>query len=305
MSARVRIRRAVSAVALAIAWLAMPSVRAEVGVSAPGGSISPAPSLYMYGIIDDPDPVPGAWRVLTAPSPGRIVLNPLGEANGDGMPSSLVDPGTGLILVAWAQNSPSGFDIVLSRFANGEWTTPQVVIGNSSVSEKDPSLVLAPDGLIHVFYWVDGATPQVMETHATTDLSSWSTPVLISDPSKPSCRPAGAVVNGVLRVAYEVHDFGYQNAPRQVVVARQDGSGFVPEIVALTNNLGDVWPRVHGQSGTIWVDWVDTEANGSGEIAWTRIDSQGHWEPLHYEPFATPGQLEYFVRGAVKLKALQ
>jgi hypothetical protein len=305
MSARVRVRRAVLAAAIAIAWLPMPATRAEVGVSVPGGSSSLAVSLYVYGIIDDPDPVPSAWHVLTPPTPGRLVLNPLGDANGDGAPSSVVDPASGLLLVAWAKNTPTGFDIVISRFADGVWSSPQVVVGNPSASEKDPSLVLGPDGFIHVFYWVDGATAQVFETHAPSDLSSWSTPVLISDSAKPSCRPAGGVIDGVLRVAYEVHDFGYQNSPRQVVLARQDGSGFVPEVVALTNNLGDVWPQVHSQSGKVWVDWIDAENNGSGEIAWTRVDAQGHWDPLHYEPFASPGEREFLVHAAVKLKALR
>jgi hypothetical protein len=156
-----------------------------------------------------------------------------------------------------------------------------------------------------LFYWVDTPTPEVLYTHAPADLSNWSSPVLVSQANQPACRPAGAFYGGVLRVAYEVHDFGFGNSPRQIVIARQDGAAFTPEIVALTNNLGAVRPEIHSQSGKVWIDWVDAETSGSGEVAWTCIDSQGQWQPLQYEPFANVEQRDYLVRGAVRMKALR
>jgi hypothetical protein len=107
-------------------------------------------------------------------------------------------------------------------------------------------------------------------------------------------------------VAYEVHAFGSGNAPRQVVLARFEGGAFTPEIVAMTNNLGEVRPQVHSHAGHLWIDWVDTETTGNaGEIAWTRLNAQGQWEPIHYEPFADREERDYRVRGGVRMQAIQ
>jgi hypothetical protein len=302
----------VSRVLLPLACTAVLSVaaggaaRCEIGAVLDSTTIGGKPRIIEAGVIgDDPVPVGTIWHVYRQSSAGYLVLNPEGEANGDGAPSILTSPSDDLVLAAWARNSASGYDVVISRFANGAWTAPEVVVGDPLVNELDPTLVLAPDGTVHLFYWVDGATPQVYHMQAPHDLSSWSAPVAVSDPSQPSCRPAAAYVNGVLRVAYEVHDFGFNNSPREVVLARQEGSGFTPDIVAMTNNLDKLSPQVHTQDGKTWVDWVDAENGGSGEVAWTRLDGQGHWGPLHYEPFANPTELEFMVRGAVRLKALQ
>jgi hypothetical protein len=233
------------------------------------------------------------------------VLNPQGEANGDGLPTLLSNPATGLIAAAWARNSASGFDVVVSQLTGGSWSAPQVVVGSSS-DELDPNLVLDPDGSVHLFYWVEGPTRQVFEITAPADLSSWSSPVLVSQPTESACRPAGAFYNGVLHVAYEVHNFGNGNSPRQVVLARFESGTFTPEVIAMTNNLGDVYPQVHSLAGRLWVDWVDDEAeDGSGEIAWTRMNAQGQWDAIRYDTFANYEQREFQVRSGVRIEVVQ
>jgi hypothetical protein len=90
------------------------------------------------------------------------------------------------------------------------------------------------------------------------------------------------------------------------VLARLEEDGFTPEIVAMTNNLGEVRPQVHSHAGHLWVDWVDAETTGSsGEIAWTRLNAQGQWEPIRYEPFANREQRDYRTRGGVRMQAIQ
>jgi hypothetical protein len=261
--------------------------------------------VYRLGITEDPTPITTIWRKVTPNDAVHVTLNPEGEANGDGAPSVVSDAGSGLVAAAWSRHAQSGFDVVVSRFVNDAWTVPQVVVA-SSAGELDPQLVLAPDGSVHLFYWVDGATPQVFHTVAPSDLSSWSAPVLVSQPGVASCRPAGAFHNGVLRVAYEVHNFGSGNTPRQVVLARLDNGAFVPEVVAMTNNLGEVRPQVHSHAGKLWVDWVDHETTGgSGELAWTRLNEQGQWQAVQFEPFVNREQRDYLVRGGAKLKAIE
>ncbi len=299
------LRACLQGLALTMGLLAPTMVRSEIGVVTRDSLVSQPVAYILDAITEDPTPINPIWKKLTPIDGNQATLNASGEANGDGMPSILVDPNTGLILAAWARNSASGFDIVISRFESGAWTEAQVVAG-STANELDPELVLDPAGSVHMFYWVDGATPQVFQIVAPSDLSSWSSPGLVSQPGQNACRPAGVFYNGILRVAYEVHAFGSGNSPRQVVLARVENGGFIPEIVAMTNNLGEVRPQVHSHAGHLWVDWVDTETTGnSGELAWTRINAQGQWEPTRYEPFANREERDYRVRGGVRLQAIQ
>ena len=293
-----------SCLSIAIGLLVPGTVRAEVGVfTQPGPSADPV--VYVLDMTEDPSPINSIWRKLALPDTVHVELNPQGETNGDGMPSIVKDAGTGLVAAAWSRNSANGFDVVVSRFVGGSWTGPQVVSG-SSASELNPNLVLDPDGSVHMFYWVDGTTPQVFHTVATPDLSSWSSAVPVSPPGQSACRPAGAFFNGVLYVAYELHNFGSGNSPKQVVLARFENGGYTPEVVAMTNNLGDVWPQVHSHAGRLWVDWIDHElTDGSGEIAWTRRNAQGQWETIHYDSFANYEAREYLVRGGVRIEVIQ
>lgn len=294
-----------------VAWFAAlvsPTTHSEVGViapPAPAGSVLSGP--YVMGtIVDDGDPVPGAWHRLTS-DPAHSVLNPEGEANGDGEPSFVLDPVSGFPFITWARSTPQGFDVVGSAFVNGAWTTPQVLAG-SPADELDPSAFLDDAGNVHVVYWVDdGPTKAVYHVQAPPDLSVWSVPARVSAPGEAACRPAGAVYGGVVRVTYEVHTLGFGSTPRNVVLAKQDGTGFVPEIIAVTNNTSDVRPQVHTQSGRVWVEWIDSHGASDleGEMAWTRLDAQGQWEPKRYESFSTRAERDLLLRATIRLKALQ
>jgi hypothetical protein len=297
--------RVVSIFVLTAGILAPGLLRAEVGVAIPTGSTAPVVPYILNDISEDPTPVSQVWRKFGSIDLLRPVLNANGDDNGDGPPSLVSDAGSGLVVAAWARNSANGFDVVVSRFANGAWTAPAVVVG-STENEFDPMLVLDPNGSIHMFYWVDSATPKVFHVVAPADLSSWSAPQQVSQFGPPACRPAGAFHDGVLRVAYEVHNLGTGHAPRQVVLARLDNGVFTPEVIADTNNLGSIFPQVHSQSGHFWVDWVDAEdGTGGGELAWVRLNAQGQWEAIRYEPFANDEQRENLVRGGARMKAIE
>ncbi len=295
-------------VAVSIFLAAVASPRAEIGIGGSTGTGSNELNtnwLVLGDTTEDPSPIPPTfWRKYYPNSAGRYALNEGGEANGDGAPSLIADPSRGVVIAAWAMNSPSGFDVVVSRFTGGAWTAPQVVAGTPA-NELDPQLVLADDGVVHLVYWSDdGATRRVLHTQSP-DLVAWSAPDAVSGSGEYACRPAAVMHLGTLRVAYEVHNFGFGGTPRQVVLARRDVDGFVPEVVAVTSNSGDVVPQVHSHAGRIWVDWIDGQnpATGAGEVAWTRLDPQGGWETIRYEPFTGYEQREYFVRGTVRGKA--
>jgi len=279
------------------------AVQAEVGASIPGGgSGSGLNNLYILShITEDPHPILDSWQRFNPDSPTRVVLNPDGTVNGDGEPSILMTLTPRIPLVAWARNSAQGYDVVLSRFQNGAWSTPEVLAGTLE-DEMDPSLVLDPDtGEVHLFYWIDGATPKVMHRQTDPTLTSWSAEVQVSAASIASCRPAGAYHDGVLHVVYELHDYGYNQTPRQVVLAQWDGAAWIPEVVAISTIDDRLEPRVHSHNGTLWIGWIDA----AGDAAWTRRSPSSGWEPLQYEPFYGLEEREFHVRGAIRAQAIQ
>ncbi len=271
-------------------------LRAEVGVVADPSSPGLAGAVLVTQIVDGPDITP--WVQLSS-SPAAVPLNVQGEANGDGPPTILGTP-PGLCMVAWARSSPGGYDVVFSRYANRTWSPPQA-LASTSMDELDPFLVQGPDGTVHLFYWEAGTIPRVLHRQAPPDLSSWSAPVQVSPAGVAACRPAAAFHAGVLNVAYEIHDYGYGQVPRQVVLAHEEEGTFVQEVVAITYNVGPASPQVHTRSGKVWVDWID----GAGQMAWTRKESQGGWTPIQLESFGSILERDFFVRGTIRCLATQ
>ncbi len=284
--------------------LASPSLWAEVGAVIPDAGSDPtiADINILLHIIDSPDPVTGnIWVRYNADSSTRFILNDAGYLNNDGRPAILAAGSPRRQLAAWSRNSAQGYDVVLSRFEAGGWTTPEPLADDPNLDEMDPALVMDPaTGNVHLFYWENGATPRVMHRWTDPSLSSWSVPEQVSAAGEAACRPGAAFHNGILRVAYELHDYGYGQTPRQVVVARQDGSSWTPEVVAISQQPGELRPELHSHNGVLWIDWIDSDF----DAAWTRMDAQGVWEPIQYEPYADLEEREFHVRGAIRSKAI-
>jgi len=277
--------------------------RAEVGVIYdPDLLPRPRGPYELRSIIEDGDPVGIVWRVHTVDFDTKIVLNPDGETNGDGDPSLAFNLMGDVPMVAWARNSPGGYDVVLSRFADGAWTEPVILAEDATLAEPaDPVLVIDPsDGSVHLLYWTDDSWPRVMERHAPADLSSWSDPVQVSQPGELAVRPSGAFDGGLLHVVYEAHTGQLGGTPRQIVLAVEDGVGFATEVIATTNHDDPNRPQVHGCGDVLWVDWIDAD----GEMTWTRRQQPGPWEPIEVEAFSTTEDRDFHVRGAIEGQAL-
>ena len=278
-------------------------IRAEVGVALDASAVR---GPYLHAIVDDPTPFGAAWTKFSA-SPSRVVLNPQGAANGDGNPDFVFNPVSNLPIVAWARNNAGNYDVVVSAFSAGAWSSPQVVAGSSD-NELDPRLVVDATGAVHLFYWVDtGTTQRVYYRHAPSDLASWSVAVSVSALGEAACRPGAAIYNGVLRVAYEVHPGGYGTIPRQVVVAAYEDGTFISEIVATSNNAWELWPAARSHAGRLWVEWIDSTGASEcpGEFGWIRWDSNVlQWGPKQIDPFATREERDFKVRPGIRLEAV-
>jgi hypothetical protein len=281
--------------------LAAGTARAEVGVVHDGSS-TPAGPYEIQAIIEDGDPVGAAWRPYSTSGGGRFILNAEGEANEDGRPSSLFSIVSGLPMVAWARNSAGGYDVVISHFAAGAWSQPTVLAEDATVSEAaDPHIAVNPaDGSVYVLYWTNDASPTVMYRKAPADLSSWSTPVQVSNPGDVAVRPTGVFHQGVLHVAYENHTSQLGGTPRQIVHAWEDDSSFISEVISVTGHEGSNRPEVHSSGAVIWIDWLDSE----GEMTWTRKEGSGGWDPVEIEPFTTTEERDFHVRETIETHAL-
>jgi hypothetical protein len=282
-------------VAVALLFIVSLPSHAEVGVS----DIEFA-GPYVLAIIDDPDPTSIKWRRYTPPGEsGRIVLNELGEANGDGAPSVLFNTVTRTPIVAWARNSPTGFDVVLSRFTGGAWSQPLVLAGTSA-DELDPFLALdETTGAVHLVYWVSDASPKIIHRQAPADLSTWTAPQVVSGPAEIAARPGAAIVDGVLRVIYESHNGTLGGMPKLIVLASDTGSGFSFESLGSSLHAAPNRPQIHSRPGRIWVDWID----GVDAMAWTRELIDGGWDPIDAEPYTGTEERDYFVRGRIRARA--
>jgi hypothetical protein len=206
-----------------------------------------------------------------------------------------------MVMVAWARNSAEGYDVVISTFDEDAWSDVDVLAGDNTVDELDPHLSIDPaDGTVHLYYWIDEATPRVMHRQAPADLSSWSDPEQVSQTGQASCRPYGVVQDGVRYVAYELHDYGYANTPRQVVLASDEGQGYQEEVVAITHQEDQVRPQVHAVSGSLWVDWIDSD----NEMAFSVKDSGSGWSPLQYETFDSAEDRDFHARNRIRMQVI-
>lgn len=286
-------RVTVPALAAAALLFGLRATRAEVAV----GGVGSSGSLRLYimmSLVDDPEPVGIAWSRVGPDGSSRVVLNDGGYANGDGNPSLLQAP-EAPPLVAWSRNSPQGYDVVISRFEDDAWTEPEVLAGEPE-DELDPQLLRDPsDGSVHVVYWVDEAIPRVMHREAPADLSAWSVPIQVSEASEPSCRPSGAFHDGLLRVAYEIHDYGMDSTPRQIVLATWDGTAFARQMLSITWHPGPNRPEVHTTPGRMWVDWIDAD----DRMAWIRLLSSG-WGTVQIEDFDDAEDRDFSVRRTIR-----
>jgi hypothetical protein len=281
---------------LAASWLAGSALRAEVG-AAGTDTIS---SYVVKGIVDDTEPQGSVWKRYNADGPSRAVLNEDGLSRGDGEPS-LLTTAAGVPLVAWARNSASGFDIVVSRFVGGAWSVP-LAVASSPAAELDPFLALDPaNGSVQLLYWIHDGAPRVMRVKAPADLSSWTVPEQVSGPGEIACRPAGVFHQGAFHAIYEVHDMGYGAAPRRIVIATEGPVGFTGQTFSQSWHAPFNWPQLHSGGGRLWVEWID----GPSEMIWTHQLAPGGWSPVQSEPFGTTESRDFQVRGTIRHLVLQ
>jgi hypothetical protein len=276
---------------------ALPSI-AEVGVRLSGSpGDEQVGSIYIVvGITDGSDPFSLSWSRYSGSNENIVVLNEQGYTNGDGRPSMAFQLSTQTPIVVWSRNSPTGFDVVMSRFENQTWTEPIVLAGGPD-DALDPVVSIDPtDGAMHLLYWVAGQTAQVMHRQAAADLTVWSDPIVVSQPGVPSLRPSATFHAGSLVVTYELHGGGLGQVPRQIAVATRQQGQFTTDIIANTYHAPENRPEAHSDGQKLWIDWID----GENTMTWSDQAESSPWSTVQAEPFDGVEERDFHVRGRIK-----
>jgi hypothetical protein len=280
-----------------LAGLTWPPCWAEVGAV----HVSEDADGYIVSLIDDPDPVP-SWRPITQVSSIRFVLNPEGSIRGDGAPRIIDHPTTGEPMVVWSRNANPGFDVVISRFVDGAWSEPQVIAGSPD-AELDPAIAVDPsDGSVHVVYSVlaqpFAISSRVVHTQAPADLSSWSTPVEVSQVGEAATHPFAAFHGGQLHVVYEAA-LG-DGPPYYILLATRTGAAWPGSVLLGTSQVDGAQPEIHSQGGELWAEWIDAV----GSMAWVERAPNDVWGTPQSEGYTSSEDRDYFARGRIRGKAL-
>jgi hypothetical protein len=300
--------RGIALCALAVAALLhAPAARGEVGVVHQTGRTD-RDVLYLQTVVDEPDPF-GIWfRHSDNTDLRRRVLNPDGDDLGDGPPSIVYNAVWKMPVVVWSKNYPLSGErrIVISAFVDGAWELPQPL--NALGGEQfDPFVTVGPGGSLHVVFWSihDGQHSVYHQARASRE-GGWSAPVLVSTPGEIACRPSAAIHQGEIRVVYEALMDLTGEGPRDIVLVELIDDVIFPTVIATSTHERPLWPQVHSNGSTLWVDWIDftNTADTVGEMAWRRLTQQGDWSATQYETFDSEEQRDYHTRGVIRAEAL-
>jgi hypothetical protein len=263
----VAMRRLVTSLFLLV--LCVVPTRSEVSVNPHGER----PNLIIFGsITDDPNPL-GLWSALR-PVPDEGILNSDGDQRGDGRPDTAIDPTTGNPVVVWAYNLGTDYEIALARWTGSEWGSPRFLSAGPE-NDLDPRLFIRPGGFVHVVWWQDGPTPEVVLMNGMLGLDPWGPPITVTAGGETGRRPSVAVFDDKLHVAFE-RDSTVAGMAQDVVVAQQQTNGtFAFQVVASTTRSGPLDVVFHVGDDTVWLDWKQSD----NEMGWAELEASGWTSP--------------------------
>jgi hypothetical protein len=180
------------AAALAAAALALPASRAEVSVNGPGGN------LYFQA---EPGKI---WTKHREAVATERLLNPFGDARGDGAPSIGTNPATGVVEVAWGR-SGNWPGVMFASWDEGatSWNVREVARGAGASTWAGRLVQLLHDGRGNRFVaFDDPVTGRVLIASAPPWAQHVNRPILVNVTGRPGTSPHALVDAGSLLIAY-------------------------------------------------------------------------------------------------------
>lgn len=220
------------------------------------------------------EPGPGGpWEVVREGLPEGDVLNPYGDSNGDSWPIAITNAATGQPDVVWSTGGEDR-EIYFSTHDGTSWSGP-INLSESSGADELPSLAHDQYGNRFIAWTRSRQSRAYVEFTALRGDDGEQVSVKeLSERHDDARRPALAVhADGNVYVAYEELRNGNDpvlylaidevSPPRDAVGQLMD-SGERPIDIARSvtfSTLGVVgqplFPQVHAEQGSLWVDWVD------------------------------------------------
>lgn len=259
--------------ALSLVVVTGTAVLAEVSTDPVGGG------FLILGITEDSDPIGvAAWQPFRE-IPAERILNPDGYLRGDGTPDIARKPMNGWPIAVWAYNAGGDHDIAFAEWTGMAWSATEFLTAGTD-DDLDPRVFVESDGTVRVVWWTDGTVDRVFLATRHPGSSLWDMPVEVVAGGR---RPSVAVLEGVLRVAYE-RDSTVPGMTQDVVVVLQEFSGtFTEELVASTDRTDRLDPALHAMQGQLWLDWKQ----GPGIFGCAEF-SQSGWGVVEEPPWLSP-----------------
>jgi hypothetical protein len=240
-------------------------------------------STILMAIGDEPSPIdPLGWQPIRS-TEERFFLNPTGADRGDGRPDIAWMPESGRPVVAWSYRRGHDYDIAFSEWTGDRWSDVHFLT-NSPEEDLEPRITVAPDGTLHVTWWIPHTIDRVFLCSRPAGETEWTDPVLITPDPMGGRRPSAAVHDGVVRIAYE-RTTGLPGLSQQAVVGHQlPEGGFRVDVVGMTERSERLDVLLSAESGRLWVTWKQ-----DADLFGYAVHDEADWSPMQTEPWTDPG----------------
>lgn len=262
-----------AAVLAVVAACSVLGARAEISVDLNGSTVT---GIYFVPVASSGGDGMNPWEGVAArsgiPAVQKLNINGGTGTHPDGWPSPAWDTNYSAVPeVAWAHWDGADYEIVVSRFTAGAWTTP-LALTSTSGDESDPELAYTPTGSARIVYWSGSSAYMLLKPAG----GSWGSPILIGSGNRPTT--TGVETD---RVAYQ-HVSG---ANVEVIAAVYSGGSWASTTVSSQsyNASGDIDVRMATASGQTWICWE----SGATQLAYSKLLANGTWTSVQYE--ATSG----------------
>ncbi len=254
---------------------------------------------HVYGTLAmwrQGSPPSEVWRKFRAVDE-RYVLNPLGDAAGDGPPEIAFDPVSGRAQVVWALRSAAGSEIVLAHWDGERWSSPSAdagsLIPSSQPFARDAALRLSPaPGAWSGPRLAIGANrmTRVVWSGEEGDVSSvWyhdlslaggviGDPVRIHDSSLSTRDPSLLIGFDRIFIAVEQEESGMRlvvviQAEESDFVTQRDSEPFRRRVISITLSVGRLNLALNIEGGTGRVRWEEDPARDGNSDYLQDIDN--------------------------------
>lgn len=160
----------------------------------------------------------------------------------DGPPAVAENPVDGSRWAVWSYHHGREYDLAVSVLGpDGVWTEPSFLGLDDRRDQIDPSIVVDPRGNVHVAY-VTADTDRVTLRTLPAGTSTWSAPVLVSQPGQTAGSPALRIVGDRLVIAFRTAD-GVEIVDRPLDAGAGFGTHGIQEGPDVVDPLGRVVRR--------------------------------------------------------------